>query len=222
MVAIATGENAMADSQNVTGEKSNPGNDTMVRDMHRQFLEALRSREQQIVQFLAILVPTLGAFLWLLRSVECEEGIEPESIKLIAIGAMAAIFLLCVGAVYAVALGYNFRSVVMQMAKIEWKEDIRGYALEAWPRKPSDFKTCYCDPPEMIMVFWLSFQVGIVGVVGAAWYRLGNNPVCYLVIFVAFAALLLGGLAPLLYGCKLTNMAERETKWQADCDKHTE
>lgn len=212
----------MPESENEINKKSSQSNETMIENTHKLFLEALRHREHQIVQFLAILVPTLGAFLWLLRPVKCEEGTLPVSPELIATGAIAAIFLLCVGAVYAVTLGYNFRSVVMQMAKIEWKKNIRGYTLNAWPRCPNDFKTCYLRPPEMIMVFWVSFLVGIVGVAGAAWYHLNSIPACCLVMLFAFMALMVTVLIPLLYGCKLTKMAEKETEWQDGCDKDTQ
>lgn len=213
----------MPDSQNETGEELSPNQQTMVRDKHKLFLQALRHREQQIVQFLAILVPALGAFLWLLRPVacvQCKEGSVPVSPELIATGAIAAIFLLCVGAVYAVALGFNFRSFVMQTAKIEAKTSIQDYVLIGWPGKPSDFKTCYCTPPEMIMVFWLSFLAGIVGVALAAWYHVGNKPVFLLVALTAILALGVGGLAPLRYGCKLTKMADKEDPkhWQPPRD----
>jgi len=212
----------MADSQNVTSKGLSQGQQTMVRDKHKLFLEALRHREQQIVQFLAILVPSLGAFLWLLRPVVCvvcKEGTVATRPELIATGAIAAIFLLCVGAVYAVALGYNFRYVVMQMAKIEAKTGILDYVLIGWPRKPGKFKKRYCMPPEMIMVFWLSFLVGIVGVALAAWYHVGNKPVCLLVALTAILAIVAGAqIAPRRYGRKLTEMAdkENENEWEPD------
>jgi hypothetical protein len=74
-------------------------------------LEACRSREQEIVQFLAILGPGLGAFVYLILLLTRREvGIFGYSV-----GASAIIAGLLLGANYCAALTYNYRCLILQV-----------------------------------------------------------------------------------------------------------
>lgn len=97
---------------------------------------------------------------------------------------------LCLGATYCAALGYNYRCLTLQVAKIEAELDIRRYMLVAWRNKVERLlRNCSATdahkarprvkfrPPEVIQPFYWACVVGIVGiclaaitVVDPAWY----------------------------------------------------
>jgi len=138
-------------------------------NMHKTFLEALRHREQEILRFMAILAPALGGFIWLLTLDDCKDN----NLYVFSIGTIGVLFLLAVGAVYSLALGYNYRCITLQVAKIEATcLGFRDVILEEWPRKRADFierykflfNKPYYEPPEIIKVFWYAFIVGGLGV----------------------------------------------------------
>ena len=87
-------------------------NNTVLGGMHRLFLEALRHREQEIFHYLAILGPALGGFGWILYN---RIGRQVE----FAVGTIFVIALLLLGALYSLALGYNYRYIVLELAKLE-------------------------------------------------------------------------------------------------------
>jgi hypothetical protein len=76
------------------------------------------------------------------------------------------IFLLFLGACYSLALGYNFRYLTLQMAKIESPLglNIVGQILNRWPRNKAGFGkyTHWCDPPDIIHTFWVACLIGIL------------------------------------------------------------
>ena len=78
-------------------------NITPLEGIHKQLLEALRHREQEIFHYLAILAPALGGFVWLLY-----KGVNPF---LFAVGTLGVLLLLLLGALYSLALGYNYRYI---------------------------------------------------------------------------------------------------------------
>lgn len=137
-------------------------------NMHRTFLDALRHREQEILRFIAILAPALGGFIWLLRL----DLTKDNNLYVFTIGVIGVLLLLLVGALYSLALGYNYRCITFQLAKLESLcLQIREFIINSWPRSPSDFaERCqhrgkpWCDPPEIIKIFWLAFSIGTVGV----------------------------------------------------------
>jgi hypothetical protein len=105
-------------------------------NMHKTFLEALRHREQEILRFIAILAPALGGFIWLLILNDKKE----VSLCVFSFGAIGVLFLLWVGAVYSLALGYNYRCITLQVAKLEATcLHIREFILKDWPRTRDDF-----------------------------------------------------------------------------------
>jgi len=163
--------------------------------MHKLFLEALRHREQEIFHYLAILVPALGGFLWLLHFSNTEKPaanapqqaivqpvvvqvnqfssgqggttqpavIQPPTAKpavsqpgtmtpstsgelttsVFVTGTIGVLLLLLLGAVYSLALGYNYRYITVQLAKIESKVGIKPYMLEGWARSRRQFLARY-------------------------------------------------------------------------------
>ena len=137
-----------------------------LRNVHKMFLEALRHREQEIIRFLAILGPALGGFVWLLGDIK-------EHPERFVGGTYGVLAVLLMGGLYALALGYNYRYLTLQLAKIEAnkKIDLSGVMLKKWPRKPEDFVRGsrigvipWCTPPGIIKVFWLAFVACILGV----------------------------------------------------------
>ncbi len=100
-------------------------------DMHKLFLEALRQREQDIIRYLAILGPSLAGYIWLLRNS------HRIGYDVFAIGTVGIIFVLLIGAIYSLALGYNYRYITIQLAKLESKMGIGDFILDGWPRSVS-------------------------------------------------------------------------------------
>src|SRR5207302_6804579 len=99
-----------------------------------------------------ILVPAVGGFVWLLRS-------APEKTLFVG-GTVGTLLLLFLGAVYSLTLGYNYRYITLQLAKIEDLLAATDAMLEGWPKSPNDFLQKYkflglswCTPPEIIKVF---------------------------------------------------------------------
>jgi len=176
----------------------------VLENMHGLFLEALRHREQEIFHYLAILGPALGGFGWLLYY---RSGHEAE----FALGTIVVISLLLLGAVYSLALGYNYRYIVLELAKLETVLKIRNVMLAGWPRSRQDFLSRYrrCTPPEIIKVFWWAFLGMIVLVTGIACYFSDKFPVLILLCgLVCFGV----GLRwfPIHYGSKLRKLLEQE------------
>jgi hypothetical protein len=95
--------------------------------MHELLIESLRSREQEVFRYLAILVPALGGFAWLLAT-------KNTSIGLFVVGTMGAQFLLLLGALYSLSLGYNFRYITLELAKIESRLCGRDFHSSPMPR----------------------------------------------------------------------------------------
>src|SRR3989338_3054839 len=150
-------------------ESEKQNNRDVLMNMHQIFLETLRHREQEIFQYLAILGPALGGFGWLLFN---RTGHEEEFVY----GTFGVIALLFLCAVYSLTLGYNFRYIILQLAKLEIFLDIKNVMLAGWPRDRRDFLKYklfgfipYCVPPEIIKVFWLAFLGGIALVTITAW-----------------------------------------------------
>jgi hypothetical protein len=135
--------------------------------MHTTFLDALRHREQDIVRFLAILGPALGGFIWLLGADVSEHPIR------FTLGSYGVLFVLVMGAIYSLALGYNFRYLTLQLAKLESEKNLnlKGAVLTYWLQNPENFeeqnhwkKLPWRTPPEIIKVFWIAFLVCLAGV----------------------------------------------------------
>jgi hypothetical protein len=185
-------------------------------NMHRLFLEALRHREQEIIKYVAILGPALSGFVWLLGRVD-----EPLVFSGGTIGVILVLFL---GAAYALALGYNYRYITLQLAKLESDEclAICDHMLTYWLRTPEQFRQVYCveskkprcDPPEIIKVSWIAFLSGII-VVALSGAIISIGMCRFLeavVIFVAGGIFLWFGIVqvPRYFGRKMGKMVEME------------
>ncbi len=138
----------------------------VLKSMHGALLEALHHREQEIFSYLAILVPALGGFVWLLH-----QGADKNAVTTFIAGTVSVLLMLLLGAAYSLTLGYNYRYITFQLAKIEHCLRVRDIMLRGWPKLPKDFRERYrwhsipwCTPPRMIKAFWLAFLVGILGV----------------------------------------------------------
>jgi hypothetical protein len=181
----------------------------VLENMHGLFLEALRNREQEIFRYLAILGPALGGFGWLLYN---RSGHEVE----FAFGTIVVILLLLLGAIYSLALGYNYRYIVLELAKLEAVLKIKNIMLIGWPRSRQEFISRYtkfnyipwCTPPELIKVFWWAFLVVIALVTGIACHF--SNKFCYLILSWGIICLGIGFLLPIHYGYKLLKHCKQE------------
>lgn len=184
-------------------------------DFHRLMLEALRLREQDVVRYIAILAPAMAGFFWLLLHSRYNGDI-------VIAGTIGTVLLLCTGAIYCATLGYNFRSIIFQIAKLRKQIGVRDYVLSRWPGSPSDFKKRYgywCWPPEMIGVFWLSFVVFIMGVIVAAWV-LVDLPCWAVIICLVIEAIAV--LSPLRYGIRLRDMIDEEEEWVEPLNRNSD
>ena len=195
-----------------TGDSPSP-NMKLAETLHEALMAALLQREKDILQYLVILVTALGGFTWLLKNV------NPEEQPAFVFGTVGVLLLLLLGAVYALALGYNFRYITLQLAKLERSLRIEGMMLIAWPRSPDDFARKYrlgvipwCTPPEIIKVFWVAFLVAIVGVTTAACVFLHAKGQGYTwgLIAAGAGALAIAVLAPIHFGRKLRAVCKKE------------
>ena len=198
----------MAEKRN-QGARS-PGSIVALEGMHGLMLQALRQREQDIIRYLAILVPSVGGFVWLLQS-------EISDVKVFIVGSVFVLLLLLLGAVYSLALGYNYRYITMELAKLEAVLRIRDAMLVSWPRSPEDFLRRYrlgcipwCLPPEIIKIFWAGFLVAIIGVTIGALFSRPEDEVCQIVIPSGSVCLLVGFLSPIYFGYKLRKYCKKE------------
>lgn len=192
--------------------------------MHRLLLEALRHREQEIVRYLAILGPALGGFVWLLHSGTGNVGVFVG-------GTLGVLLLLLLGATYSLALGYNYRYVTLELAKLEATLEIRSAMLEGWPKTPKEFLDRYrllrcmpwCTPPEVIRVFWCAFLIGITGVTATACAYAPATARLWPILLVGGISLFLSWfLLPARFGQKLHGVCKQEEErgiWPASGER---
>jgi hypothetical protein len=181
-----------------------------LRDTHEAFLEALRRREQEIIQFLAILVPALGAFGWLLKYAECKN-------PLFIGGTIAIQLLLFFGACYSLALGYNSSYFTLQISKFQAALGIDKYMLEKWPRSSKSFKERFdkCSfpgsyLPEIIKVFYWAFLTMIVVVTLTACFTGCGCATLSFIIPIGSMLFIIGVIISFIYQCKLRALAKEE------------
>ncbi len=109
------------------------------------------------------------------------------------------------------ALGYNYRYIVLELAKLETVLKIKDVMLIGWPRSPQDFLSRYkrCTPPEIIKVFWWAF-LGMIALVTTIACCFSDKLRVLIVLYglVCFGA----GLRwfPIYYGDKLRKICEQE------------
>jgi hypothetical protein len=180
--------------------------------MHQLFLEALRHREQEILKYLAILGPALSGYVLLY--------IKDANTKGFFLGTLGALLALLIGSVYSLYLGYNFRYIVLEIAKIELILGMKDDMLVGWPRHPKQFQTRYvrfgmpyCTPPGIIEAFWLAFIIGMFGITVSATI-LGPIDWAYktIIIFLGITCICLSFYLPTRHGKKLHALCEQEMK----------
>jgi hypothetical protein len=193
--------------------------------IHELLLQALRSREEEIFKYLSILASAIGGFGWLvyvtvwpkneaLPAGPNYRGLTPrtpDQVAFFVAGSMAVLLLLLLGAAYSLTLGYNYRYITLQLAKIESRLNITRDMLRGWPKRPSAFEErVYCLPPAVIAVFWASFVSGIVLIGAAAMYF---EPGCHarvLVVGTGTISFAVAVLLPFYFGMKLRRLARKE------------
>jgi len=199
----------------------------LCRARHQLFLEALRHREQEVLRYLVIIGPALGGFVWLMSKYPEEIGI-----RTFCFGSIGLILIMLLGACYCIALGYNYRCLVLQIAKEEKNMCISGTVLNAWPREISEhikrtklghyfgfllrdkdskvFDWEWCSPPELICVFWYAFVIGIIYLTVAACVMLSTAAPTIVVAIFGLVCLVLSLFVPHMYGRKLRSMCHKE------------
>lgn len=187
----------------------------ILENLHKSFLDTLRKREQEVLAYIIILLPTLGGFAGLSRLDLTEENTKFAFV----VGTVGVIFLLLVGALYSLALGYNFRCIALQIAKLESPKCFRiaQYILKTWAFKPERFCKKYCWLPEIIKVFWLAFVSAIFGVSVLSVFNcyiqnVSERWISWVIIFWGTFSLLLSLLSPIYYGNKLQNICKEEVQ----------
>jgi hypothetical protein len=171
---------------NVPTDKPNARDNGPMDTLHASLLEAMRSREQEILQFLAIIAPAVGGFVYLVYKLVNWE----MSVFVFALGVGGIVSVLFVGCNYCAALAYNYRTLVRQLVATQEVLGITDAIQGTWPRTPADcngraqighafpwilalgkkvpclYALCkrvvdkpWCDPPESVKVFWRSFLV---------------------------------------------------------------
>jgi len=209
-------------------EKAGRPDRVAAQNMHKTFLEALRHREQEILRFMAILAPALGGFVWLVNL----DDEQARNLYVFGVGTIGVLFLLVVGAVYSLALGYNYRCITLQVAKLECTcLGLRRVILNKWPRKRDDFiaglkvlfKRRYCEPPEIIKVFWYTFNLGIAGValaavvriLGAKWRDVAGLLWALAIIVAAVVCGVVSFKVAVWYGTKFKKVCDEEPpEWE--------
>lgn len=192
----------------------------VIENMHQTFLEALRHREQEILQFIAFLAPALGGFIWLIKVY-----LENTELKnAFVFGTVGVLLILTLGAVYAIAIGFNFRYITFQIAKIESKLEITDFMLKGWIRTTEawvyKYKNKKCYPPEIIKVFWLAFIIAELFVAitaGSLLYVTQKHAcfdLCVIFLFIVVCFIISAFCSPSYYGGKLFALCLNEKEFK--------
>ena len=196
------------DSGSQIGVDSRMDKDEVLKNMHGAFLGALRQREQEIFSYLGILVPAVGGFIGLLVFHFNDKQGEWRFF----LATVGILLILSLGAAYSSALGYNYRYLTFQLAKIEHHCGAKVVILSAWPRSPKEFRDRYskfCTPPEIIKVFWLAFGVAILFVTISA-IALKVTHLCVVVAVATLLLLYTYVFLPIHFGHKLSKQCGKE------------
>src|SRR5579871_1129376 len=202
----------MVSTMDKPNESPQPGEDVL-KEMHKTFLEALRQREQEIFSYLTTLGLALGGFAWLM--VQAADKQHALDKTLFMFGTFGALALLAFGALYALSLGYNYRYLTFQLAKIENVLKIKTAMLDGWPRTVKDFEKYAqkCDPPEIIKVFWYAFNAGILLITVFA-AIVSGMPIRICTMGVALL-IIRAGCGPRYFTRKFRGLWVREHSWES-------
>ena len=157
-------------------------------------------------------------------------------VNVFLIGIYGILFILFAGAHYALALGYNYRYLTLQLAKLEAPKYLKLYKvmLHYWPREPKAFIKAnrigvipWCTPPGIIKIFWIAFLASIAGITVSAWILQEADPVSksYL-LWTGGLTFAIAFLWPIQIGRKMLKAARAENPvdWGLgrDDNKHKE
>lgn len=156
-------------------------------------LGALRAREADILRFVGFLVAGLGVFFYTFYQY-MKHGYsvaDPNNAYalLLLIGSGFAVVILTIGNVYASALGYNFRSILLYICKLERGLGIERYRPKKWPNSSEKPKAKFF-PPELIGVFWWSFLLLILAICTVVGLLLWNWPYVLLIKDILIASVI--------------------------------
>lgn len=203
-------------------------------DLHRIMLEAMRSRESEILRFLGFLLPAIAG-LFAIGWLRSDTALVPIRILLPSIS-LLSIIILFFGAWYALALSYNYRYIHIVVYHLQEHLGLRRFQPQWEPvrfERPSRnprYKSCDClhrcykwfdyllfgFAPEIIRTQLSLFVVLIPGVALASTLASINAcppldiATCWLVWGATFVALgLLVGLGFFFYPSKYNERLEQ-------------
>ena len=110
-------------------------------DLHKIMLQAMRSRETEILRFLGFLLPAIAGFLavgWF----KAEEGTVPVEVLLPA-ATVIAIIILFFGAWYALALSYNYRYIEIVTYYLQRHLKLDRFLPDWDPKEFPAFSSCF-------------------------------------------------------------------------------
>ncbi len=184
-------------------------------NMQQQYLEALRNREREAVQFIVLLASALGGFAWALKLVP---DLKDNLLSFVAIS-VGVLILLMLGAAHSLALGYNYRYLILQLRKVKNALGVKQYVLRAWdkPISCSSETDQACEdkftPPEIIKQLWIAYLWGIAVVASTASIVVSQVEifVATLVAFLGICLIILGAkYIPSVYLGKLNAIKRGE------------
>ena len=149
--------------------------DEALLNMQKLYLEALRSRENEVLQFIVIIASALGGFSWLLGGlVSGQPHFSADALQLFIFGVLAILLLLSLGAMYTLALGYNYRSMLLQIRKLEEALKVNEVVLCSWSTAKCEYSL-----PEILKHFYTAYLLGhlLVALSTAYIFRLHKLPV---------------------------------------------
>lgn len=106
------------------------------RDLHRIMLEAMRSREGEILRFMGFLLPALAAF-FAFGLFKAKKPLFPPEV-LLTVTSIFVIVILFFGAWYGLALSYNYRYLVLVTYWLQKDLGLERYIPTKW--EPEEFK----------------------------------------------------------------------------------
>ncbi len=186
---------------------------------HDTLLREMRSREGDVLKFLAFVVPALTGFAWLLTRNRAEMCILQFTGVVILIE-----LILLWGAQYVLALSYNCRCLQLQLVKLERQCGLHHAVLTLW-QQPKCFVNCKGKlVPDVFRVhLWafnlLVYAVGAVSVAFIWLFRFNDGPSrgCRFLSTFAIVGLILFGCW--LEWCRLKRyVVKHEKLWKGDKD----
>ncbi|TET39242.1 MAG: hypothetical protein E3J72_00945 [Planctomycetota bacterium] len=104
----------------------------ILREFYKILLESMRTREQALLRFLALFGAPIAGYIWILvHHNQTKSDINISNAGLLA-AALGTILIQILGAIYILALSYNFRSMQIACDKIEKEFNIVDKMPKGW------------------------------------------------------------------------------------------